>query len=208
MADFFPSQDPKQVREFIVAFLAALPTNGSVVGITAGDQSGLVSAGNAAINGIDLAVTAENAADSLRADRKRLIKEFGQRLRPIVRRAKAHPSYTETIGEALGVISDSPSVDPGTIKPTITAAVNMGHVSLRIRRPGAESVVLFCRCLGQTEWRSLGRVTRASYIDPRPLAQPGVPEVREYMAQGYIGDEQVGLPSDSKTVVFAGSLAA
>jgi hypothetical protein len=51
-------------------------------------------------------------------------------------------------------------------------------------------------------------VTRSVYDDMRPLAQAGVPEIREYMAQGYIGDRQVGQQSDPKVVVYAGALAA
>ena len=79
---------------------------------------------------------------------------------------------------------------------------------VRIRRGGAESVNLYCRRQGEAQWRLLARVTRSAYDDMTPLAQPGTPEIREYMAQGFIGDEQVGLPSDPKVVVFAGALAA
>ena len=66
----------------------------------------------------------------------------------------------------------------------------------------------WARIAGQSGWTFVARLNRASYEDPRPLVQPGVPEIREYMAQGVIGDQPVGLPSDPKIVVFAGQLAA
>ena len=67
---------------------------------------------------------------------------------------------------------------------------------------------MLCRRNGQSEWTSLGRVVRASYDDTSALTQPGVPEIKEYMAQAYIGDGPVGQPSDIKVVVFAGNIAA
>ena len=99
-------------------------------------------------------------------------------------------------------------MDPTTIKPEPKAQVQMGLVRLRTIKRGAESLNLYCRCAGQTEWRLVGRAARATFDDTTPLAHANVPEVREYMAAGVIDDTQVGLQSDITTVMYAGELAA
>ena len=125
-----------------------------------------------------------------------------------MRRIKTNASYTKTIGEALGIVAPSTPVDAASIKPILTVKARMGCVRVRIQRKGAQSVQLFCRRTGQTEWTALQRLTRSTYDDATPLTQAGVPEIKEYMAQAYIGDEPVGQPSDIKVVLFGGHIAA
>ena len=50
----------------------------------------------------------------------------------------------------------------------------------------------------------LGTDTNSPYIDGRPLATPGVAEMREYMARGMMGDEEVGLESLIVSLNYAG----
>jgi hypothetical protein len=47
-------------------------------------------------------------------------------------------------------------------------------------------------------------VLRGPYYDTNPLANLAVPEVREYMVMGMIDNEEIGLPSDIVSIVFAG----
>ena len=208
MADYVTPNDSESLRAFIVALLAALPSRAASVGVTASETGQINSLGNAAIGCIDNVVTTENAYDSALADRLRLCGDFVQYLRPVVRRIKQNANYTGTIGEVLGIVAPSTPVDPAGIKPVITLTAHIGFVRVRIQRKGAQSVKLFCRRNGQSEWTSLGRVLRASFDDTSALTQPGVPEIKEYMAQAFIGDEPVGQPSDLKVVVFAGHIAA
>ena len=42
------------------------------------------------------------------------------------------------------------------------------------------------------------------FLDETPLAQPGIPEQREYMARGVKGDDEIGQDSDIVTVTYAG----
>ena len=205
--DYIPANDDA-FRAWVVGFLAKLGTQGAAIGITTGEQSTLTSSGSAAIGGIDNLKLKENEYDSALANRKGLRSQFLALLRPIVRRAKTSVTYTETVGEALGIVSPDTPIDPATIQPEITVAAQMSEVHVRINRKGAESVALFVRTLGQVSWTYLARATRSTYLDTRPLSQPGVPEIREYMAQGYIGDTAVGLVSQSKMVIFTGAIAA
>jgi hypothetical protein len=54
-------------------------------------------------------------------------------------------------------------------------------------------------------WKLIAiRKRRFPYYDETPLTHVGTPEVREYMAIGVIADEEIGQPSETKEVVFAG----
>ena len=205
--DYIPGNDDT-LRAWIVNFLAKLTAQGAAIGITTAEQSLLNSLGGAAVGAVDNLNTKKNEYESAVANRNELRAQFLLPLRPIVRRAKTNANYTDTIGEILGIIGADTPIDPATIQPEISVNAHMSEVSIRINRKGAQSVDLFVRIMGQANWTRLTRVTRASYVDTRPLAQPGVPEIREYMAQGFIGDTSVGLPSQSKAVIFTGALAA
>lgn len=60
----------------------------------------------------------------------------------------------------------------------------------------------------QMHWTLICRVERATCEDTTPLANAALPEVREYRVVAVINDVEVGIPSDPKQVIFAGSLAA
>ena len=144
-------------------------------------------------------VTTENAYDSALADRLRLCGDFVKYLRPVVRRIKQNANYTGTIGEVLGIVAPSTPVDPAGIKPVITLTAHIGFVRVRIQRKGAQSVKLFCRRNGQSEWTSLGRVLRASFDDTSALTQPGVPEIKEYMRRRSSATSRWVSPATSKS---------
>jgi len=52
-------------------------------------------------------------------------------------------------------------------------------------------------------WRLLDRDNHPPYVDSTPLAQPGVPEVREYRLMGVWSDQEVGQPSDVASITVA-----
>ena len=205
--DYIPGTDDA-LRAWIVSFLAKLPTQGAAIGITTPEQSALGSMGAATTASIDNLKVKKNDYDSALANRSELRRQFLVLLRPIVRRAKTSTTYTETIGEALGIVPSDTPINPSTIQPELAVSVHLEDVRVRVNRGGAESANLYVRLMGQPEWTLLGRVTRSTFVDNRPLANPAVPEIREYMAQGFLGDTPVGLPSQSKAVIFCGTLAA
>jgi hypothetical protein len=58
---------------------------------------------------------------------------------------------------------------------------------------------------GRVTWRLIAvRKRKLPFYDEAPLAFPGTPEVREYMAIGIIDDEETRQPSEIKEVVYAG----
>ena len=55
-----------------------------------------------------------------------------------------------------------------------------------------ESVNVYSRLFGATAWKKLGMANNSPFADKTPLAQPGVPELREYRIRGVMKDEEVG----------------
>ena len=197
-----------QRRAWLISFKASIPTLGPIVGWTASEISQYISLCDAAVSSIDNVTVKENAYDSAIADRESLVDNVMVFLRPLVRRTKTNVFYTPTIGETLDIIPESTPIDPATVKPSLTVMVQPGGVRVRIKRNGAESVNLYMRRTGQLNWTLICRVERASCEDKTPLANAALPEVREYIVVAVINDVEVGVPSDPKQVIFAGSLAA
>lgn len=94
--------------------------------------------------------------------------------------------------------------DPATYRPLLRATPVIGGTRLSWVRGEAQVMKLFTRPKGQTSWNVLTISTSTFFDDRTPLAQPNVPEIREYMVCGCINDQEVGNPSDIVSAVFAG----
>lgn len=114
---------------------------------------------------------------------------------------KRQPGYTEAIGEALGIIPSANPFDPNTYQAKIMSAVNSapgGVVKLRFNKAhgNISGVNMYYRLQGQTAFQFIAFRQITPFVDNTPLAQPGVPEVREYQAIAVISDVEIGIPSD------------
>lgn len=137
--------------------------------------------------------------DDLRSDTLATIRGF-------VTRIKAHTTFTEAIGQDLGIIASNTTVamaKSSTGKTVLKAEVLPGRVRLSFVKKNFSGVNIYGRLNGSTQWQFLARDNNSPYDDERPLSN-GQPEKREYMAIGVVGDEEVGKPSDIISVVFGG----
>jgi hypothetical protein len=94
--------------------------------------------------------------------------------------------------------------DPATYKPSFTLSMEAGKIRFDFEKKGVQRLKFFCRLRGQTVWNEIGEDSAPPYWDTNPLANPNVPEVREYMARGVIDDEEIGVDSDIVTITFGG----
>ena len=94
--------------------------------------------------------------------------------------------------------------DPDTYKPVFTVRFKGGRITLSFKKRGVDGLAIYTRLGGTTDWTKLDVHTLSPYIDGRPLAVPGVPEIREYMARGILKDREIGLESDIVSIVFGG----
>ena len=123
------------------------------------------------------------------------------RFRAYIRRIKAAPNYTTSIGESLRVVVPSTPVDDATAKPDLTAEplVNF-KTKVRLPKRGFPGLIVQARREGEADWTDFGVKTSAVFIDERPTTQPNKPEVVSYRAIYSRNDQPVGQWSDVVTV--------
>lgn len=123
------------------------------------------------------------------------------RLRAIVQRIKAHPSYTETMGTDLGIIATTPTTSPATAKPSATAVAEPGNtVRIIWVKGGFDGVLVEGQRAGEATWTLLGTDTQSPFVDTRAPMQAGVPELRRYRLRYVKSDVPVGSYSDEITI--------
>ena len=120
-----------------------------------------------------------------------------------MRLLKAQPTYSESIGQDLGVVGTAAMLAAQEAKPTLRAELAPGLVRLKFSKEGWSGVNVY-RQQPDGSWRFLGTDTRSPYEDRTPLAQPGQPELRQYRVTYLHKDLEVGTPSDTVSVTFAG----
>ncbi len=114
------------------------------------------------------------------------------------------PGFTAENAQKLRVVGTEPAFDPNVFKPQFKVRVVGGEIRLDWHKDGAEAVHVYSRLRGQANWTLLGMDTSSPYIDGRPVSQPNVAEVREYMLRGVVADEEIGLDSDVLSVTWGG----
>lgn len=124
-------------------------------------------------------------------------------IRPAVAAGKNNGAYTEAIGFALGVIGPESGFDPATYVAELRSAEVSGPAQVRLKfgkaRGQVPAVKAQLRRAGGA-WTTVGMAMRSPWVDTTPLAQPGVPENREYRVRAVVADEDIGLPSPAISV--------
>lgn len=110
-------------------------------------------------------------------------------------------SGSEAVLKAKGTSTD---LDTSAYKPVLTVTIETGFVRLDFDKLGVDAMAIYSRLHSTDPFVRLAIDTEAPYLDTRPLAQAGVPEVREYMGRGMLGDEEIGLDSDIVRIAFGG----
>lgn len=126
-------------------------------------------------------------------------------IRAKVRNFKTLPLWAASGSEAVLELKGSgPEFDAGSYKPVITLTIEAGKIVVDFDKDGADGLAIYGRLRGTAAWQKLGVDYEAPYYDTRPLAQAGVAEVREFMARGIVGDDEIGQDSDIVSIAFAG----
>lgn len=95
--------------------------------------------------------------------------------------------------------------DPNAYQPQLKVTARRGFNELAAAKRGVDAMNYYVRRKGDAAWRplALGRMT-SPVRDETPLAQPGVPETREYQCMGVVKDQEVGRASDIVEMLFGG----
>ena len=126
----------------------------------------------------------------------------------IVMRIKGKTNvYTIAIGEDLGIIGGEIIFVADDYVPEATAKAMPGEVAISTKKKGVDGQNIYSHPVGGTDpndWVKLAYYSSSPYKDTRPLAVPGVPEVREYKSRGVINDVEIGQWSAIISVTFGG----
>src|SRR4051812_39631305 len=94
---------------------------------------------------------------------------------------KNHPNYTTSIGEDLGFIAPAAAGVPGDAQPTGKAtAQGSFQVLLEWVKGKFDGVDIETQREGESGWTYLAFDSFSPYLDTRPPAVAGKPEVRRY----------------------------
>ena len=119
-----------------------------------------------------------------------------RRTRDLVLRIKAHPNYTEVIGEDLGIIG-AEQAGTGLVKPDGGAEALPKHeVRITFVKSGHDGVDVESQRAAETDWTYLAFDGYSPYVDNRPPLVPGQPEERRYRLRYRDNDLPVGEYSD------------
>ena len=212
--DYFPRRIGDQ-RNWLQNYKTEIATTGPLLGLTPVEVTENTNATDAIIATIDATIAAENAYKQKVEDKNLSVKtNFSGTIRAAVKRLKTSPAYTEGLGEVLGVVGSDESFDPDLFKPSLKALVLPGEVKLTFVKGGADGVKVYVRNASATgnipapgnpagpqsapsaDFQMIAIDLQSPYVDNRPLAVAGKPEVREYYVRGILHDHEIGQPSD------------
>lgn len=148
---------------------------------------------------------AEAALAAARTMEKTAMQSNEAAIRLAIRNWKTNPAYAASgIEGSLKLKGAESGFDPSTFKTVLKLSIVGGQIRVDFTKEKCDSVAVYCRLRGTQGWTKLGTDSRSPYYDTAPLANPNVPETREYMGMGVIDDVEIGLPSDIVSIVFGG----
>ena len=150
---------------------------------------------NSSIIKAEDAVTSSKQATSEKQANRQTLEKIA---RPLIRRIKSHPDYTQALGFKLGLEGGIIAVqDLSSSTPSLTAINKTGGtVELRFVRRNSDGVNIYLQREQETEWTMVGRAMTTPFQDTRALSISGKPEIRRYTAVYMRGDKEVGPYND------------
>lgn len=158
---------------------------------------------NSLLTAVNAANAAETAALEAAGTARDLLKTNNEKLRKLINRYKNSNGWTEGMADAWQVKTHATQADMSEQKSSITARSVTGKNVISGRKRGFTSVTIQMRVDGTNDWIDIGvKVSHFPFYDTTAPQTEGKPEKREYRALGFIGDDQVGQPSDIVTAVL------
>lgn len=123
------------------------------------------------------------------------------RVTKFVQRLKNHPSYTENIGEDLGIVGAEMTFEPSSLKPELKGDLDANRPKIIWKKgPFADSIDLYVDRQLDDNYEYLTNDSEPDYIDTYPIPQDAASAVYRYKGIFRIDDEQVGQYSDPITI--------
>jgi hypothetical protein len=205
MTSNFIPQNWAEYRAWLLNLKTEIATEGPKFGLTPDDITAVQATCQAQIAKIDAYIAAKAAADAALETLKDGKTTTDAALREEIADWKRADGWDDAIAAKLRAVGGKAEVDFDNWKCEFTVRIVGGEIRIDWKKKGVKGVNVYCRLRGQTSWNFLSLDTTSPYIDGNPLAQAGVPEVREYMLRGMVGDQEIGLDSDIQSVTWGGN---
>ena len=204
MSDFVPSRREDR-RTWLLNISEKAAAQVVAGGGTAPQGTALKAAADAVLAAYDTTDSAKTTLDGKKAIEKDTEGNQLVIIRSLFKTLKVLPTFKSSGADAeLQSSGSSSDMDPDEYKPVITVSIKGGQITFEFKKKGVDALAFYGRLRGSLIWTKLAVDTSSPYIDGRPLAVPGVAEVREYMARGMIDDEEIGLESDIVSLTYGG----
>lgn len=200
--DYMPKSFPN-----LEPWLGGLKDGVTHDGATCNQSAAQIAEDTALIDSILGPVTTANAkeTEALEANgtAQTAIAQNRDKLRDLINRYKNAKGWTDGMAAAWDVKTSATQYDMTTQQPSINGRSVPGKNVVTGKKPGFTSVTIQMRVDGASPWIDIGtKVSQFPFYDTTAPQTAGKPEKREYRALGYVGDDQMGQPSDIVTAIF------
>jgi hypothetical protein len=202
VSDYLPDSFKNRL-EFFKNLKAKIHDHAAPLSLNAAKLTAIDALLDPLVSAYQRAVDAEVALRAANRDATDAFSDDAAAFRALVNELKGNAGFTPGLGDEMGVFTSATAKAAGDIKPRLTATGHRGGVTLDGSKDYAETVNLYMRRKGQSAWTLIApKRKRLPFEDQTPLAQPGTPEEREYLARGVLGDAEVGQDSDIVPATF------
>jgi hypothetical protein len=193
--DYVPKRDGNKVT-WATTLKAQIAVHGATVGLNPADITATQGDCDSVVNAINTFETAKNVYQQAGATKTTNVNTAVRKLRTRAQQIKKHGSYTNAIGEALGIVGDEQTVDIANSKPELKASKEPSGWKIDFNLKGFfDGVNIYKKRAADAAFTFLGRDTHAPYIDTA-----AVDNGTRYAAFYIIGDDEVGQRSDEVVV--------
>lgn len=202
--DYLP-RTLENLKTWLLGFKTGITTDGPALGRTAAQITADTAFIDSMLTPVSNAIDAQVAAMEAEGLARSSMSTNNDGLRKLIKNCKSSPGWNNGMGNAWQVNTSSTQYDMNTHAPTITVTVVGGQVVIRGKKPGFDSVSIDMRVAGTAQWITIGvKLSQFRLVDNTAPQTPGKPEKREYRARGYVGDQEMGQPSEIVTGTYPG----
>lgn len=123
------------------------------------------------------------------------------RVSKMVKRIKASTNYTEAMGNDLGIIAPTQTIDIASMQPDLKVSLDADRPHIKCSKGYADAIDLYVDRKDGLGFVLIGRLLKLDYIDVVSLPANTVLAEWDYKARYVIGNDVVGLMSSVVSVV-------
>lgn len=121
-------------------------------------------------------------------------------IRKVMRMIKSSPNYTAAIGHDLGIEVNNSEQSDDNRRATIKVKIVPGKVMIKSKMKGVDAFNVYSRVADEEKFIFIGTSVIPWFADERPKLN-AAPERRDYFIRLVIKNKEVGVQSDTATIV-------